>query len=219
MGREREAILPFPAPELPPGLGEALALLLKAHGYASELHRDPWDFAVEIAGLERAGLTPTDLRWLVCKGYVEHAAETTRNGRRSFGAPGALTFPRRTCVVLTEAGAAFARVVGRDRRFVGGDVAPGRTPFWDEARRELRLGACVVKRFRQPAPSQEAVLAAFAEEGWPPHIDDPLPPRPGQDPKYRLHSTITNLNRGHEARLLHFRADGRGQGVCWQLLS
>src|SRR5262249_18025344 len=158
----------------PPGLGEALALLLKAHCYARELHRDTWDFAVEIAGLERTGLTHTDLRWLVCKGYVEHAAETTRNGRRSFGAPGALTFCRRTCVVLTEAGAGVARAASRVCRSAGGDVAPGRTPFWDEARRELRFGACVVKRFRQPAPSQEAVLTAFAEEGWPPHIDDPL---------------------------------------------
>jgi hypothetical protein len=74
-----------------------------------------------------------------------------------------------------------------------------------------------VKRFRQPAPSQETILATFEEEGWPPHIDDPLPPQPGQLPKQRLHETITNLNRHQQNRLLHFLGDGTGRGVCWQL--
>jgi hypothetical protein len=36
----------------------------------------------------------------------------------------------------------------------------------------------VVKEFKLPAPNQETILTAFQEEGWPPRIDDPLPPVP-----------------------------------------
>ena len=35
--------------------------------------RSPWDFAVEIESLTEAGLTTSDLRWLVTKGYLEQA--------------------------------------------------------------------------------------------------------------------------------------------------
>jgi hypothetical protein len=74
----------------------------------------------------------------------------------------------------------------------------------------------VVKRFKQPAGNQELVLEAFEEEGWPPRIDDPLPPAPNQDGKRRLQSTIWNLNRGREARLIRFAGGGDGQSVCWR---
>ena len=43
---------------------------------AQELQRDPWDFAVEVPCLRGAGLSDSSLRWLLCKGYAEHAIET-----------------------------------------------------------------------------------------------------------------------------------------------
>jgi hypothetical protein len=73
-----------------------------------------------------------------------------------------------------------------------------------------------VKRFRLPARNQELVLAAFEEEGWPPHIDDPLPSRLDHDAKQRLHDTIRRLNQHQINRLIHFRGDGRGCGVLWE---
>ena len=76
----------------------------------------------------------------------------------------------------------------------------------------------LVKRFKWPAANQEAVLSAFQEEGWPVRIDDPLPPQPEQDSKRRLGDTIKCLNRKQKSQLIHFRGDGTGQGVVWELV-
>jgi len=73
-----------------------------------------------------------------------------------------------------------------------------------------------VKRFRQPAASQELILMAFDEEGWPPSILDPLPPRPGLDRQARLHQTISNLNRWQNQPGIHFFGNGRGKTICWE---
>ena len=80
----------------------------------------------------------------------------------------------------------------------------------------LRLGQCVVKEYRVPSLNQEAILTAFEEEGWPHRIDDPLSPQADQDPKCRLHDTIKRLNGHHKDRLIRFRGDGTGEGVCWE---
>lgn len=200
----------------------SLRLLLEARIYAQDCHRDEWDFAVEIDRLEAIGLTVSQLRWLVCQGYVEHAAElaSAGNGHRVFRKLGTLTMTKKTCVVLTEAGAALVRVVPvrllaapRDRSGPERDV-----PTWQKTYRELRLGDFVVKRFRVPAPSQELILDAFEEEGWPSHLDDPLPPHPNVDPKRRLHDTIDRLNRSQKNRLIRFHGDGTGQAVRWDFL-
>jgi hypothetical protein len=90
------------------------------------------------------------------------------------------------------------------------------TPQWDAKYRALRVGQCVIKEYRVPSPNQEAVLAAFQEEGWPHRIDDPLSPLGDVEPKCRLHDTIKRLNRHHKDRLIRFRGDGTGEGVCWE---
>jgi hypothetical protein len=61
------------------------------------------------------------------------------------------------------------------------------------------------------------VLSAFEEEGWPPRLDDPLPPHSEQDRKRRLHTTISNLNRSQDHRLIHFEGAGDGQSISWRL--
>ena len=88
---------------------------------------------------------------------------------------------------------------------------------WDAARRVLYVGKNVVKQYRVPSPTQEAVLNAFEEEGWPARIDDPLRPDPDQDVKRHLHDTIRRLNRNRRAALIHFSGDGTGEGVLWEL--
>ena len=90
------------------------------------------------------------------------------------------------------------------------------TPHYDNQRHQLRLNGHLVKEFKAPAINQELVLAAFQEEGWPPRIDDPLPPAPEQDPKRRLHDTNKCLNRHHKHAAIHFRGDGTGEGVVWE---
>jgi hypothetical protein len=205
----------------------ALAELVCAQQYAEDAQRDVWDFAVEIHSLSALGLTPSDLRWLVCKGYVLHGREVTRPVQegRAFRTSGGLTFTNRTCFVLTASGASLARAIRN--RAVGSPQFPyhegtaiepreSQVPVWDGDRRELRLAGTLVKQFKLPSPNQETILRAFEEEKWRALIDDPLPPQPEQDPKRRLHDTIKSLNRNQKHRLIRFMGNGTGQGVRWE---
>jgi hypothetical protein len=213
-------------------LSRGLAMLLEASRYATELGRNVWDFAVEIAALREAGLSHSDLRWLICKGWVEHSREVLvrSNKRREFRHGGSLTLTRRSCFVLTPAGSRAAerqppaaeavsialRVAAENGNAHNGDSP---VPKWDRDRQELRLAKRVVKEFKLPSPNQETILMAFEEEGWPARIDDPLPPHSGVDPKRRLHDTIKSLNRNQKQRLLRFMGDGTGEGIRWRVVA
>lgn len=208
----------------------AVALLLEASQFARELGREAWDFSLEIATLRETGLTCSDLRWLVCKGYLEQANEVTSIGHagRMFEPAPLLSFTAATCFVLSPEGRRFARSVLAHRPEIEPSPAVltipvpaaeiDAKPSWDSDRQELRVGTIVVKQFKVPAVSQETILAAFQEEGWPVRIDDPLPPHPAQDSKRRLHDTINSLNRNQKEPLIRFLGDGSGQGVRWELL-
>jgi hypothetical protein len=91
------------------GLFSALKCLRQAYDCAQELRQSEWEFAVEIESLRSEGCTQTDCRWLIRKGYVEHAVEITgpAEKERRFRAVRSLTLPKRTCFVLTPAGADF----------------------------------------------------------------------------------------------------------------
>jgi hypothetical protein len=206
---------------------EPFRILLAAYYDAQILKRDVWDFAVEIRFLERAGMSYSLLRFSAGLGEVLLAREVFSRGsqKRSFEPTGNFLITRHTCVVLTEKGAAVALAAVRQaKQFArarrNGSLKNGRAtrlrPSWDSAVRELRLGSRFLKRFTKLAVNQELILAAFEEEGWPPRIDDPLPPKPGADPKQRLRETITNLNRSRISPFLCFRGDGTGTGICWQ---
>lgn len=91
-------------------------------------------------------------------------------------------------------------------------------PQWDADRRELRFNGAVVKHFKWVAANQQAILCAFEEDGWPPRIDDPLPPQQEQDSKRRLADTIKCLNRKQCYAVIHFRGDGTGEGVIWDVV-
>jgi hypothetical protein len=62
------------------------------------------------------------------------------------------------------------------------------------------------------------IINAFADEGWAPRVDDPLPPDIDSEPIRRLQSAIMCLNRNQLRRLLRFRDDGTGTGVIWELV-
>jgi hypothetical protein len=210
-------------------ISDTIEHLLLSHQYAVETKCDQWDFAVEIQAFLGAGASRSDLRWLICKGYVLHAEETTGldHDRRSFRQVASLAFTDRTCLILTEQGVLFARSL---RDFIQPpQVAPARgpthllaqgpeggTPVWDSARQELRFVGILVKQFKVPAPNQETILASLEEEHWPTRIDDPLSPTADIDPKRRLHDTINALNRNQKHRLIRFLGDGSGQGIRWE---
>jgi hypothetical protein len=234
--------------DIAPRMHRVFSLLLDAYEYAAQLDRTRWDFAVEVRELCSVGLTSSDFRWLVCKGYVEHGREITplEEDGRVFQRVGNLTLTKKTCVVLTQVGAAFARKLLREpsaicpRGFAAATVrkpgmspapalapimplnpvpplfAQATAPSWDRDRQELRFGGLIVKQFKVPAPNQEVILAAFEEEHWPARIDDPLPVHPCLESKRRLHETITSLNRNQKNRLIQFMGDGSGQGVRWE---
>lgn len=140
------------------------------------------------------------------------------------GCDGALAVIAEARQLLQTIGAHHPDVIsfpGQVTRYSNGDVPaaaePATLPCWDKALGVLSVGGRPVKRFRVPAPNQAAVLSAFEEEGWPPRIDDPLPPEANVDPKYRLRFTIGRLNHAQQSQGIHFFGDGTGEGVCWAL--
>lgn len=216
--------------DLAPTFWPAFAELRKAYDFARQMARSRWEFAVEIGRLRVMRLTESDLRWLICMGLVEHAEEVTQphDQERRFHPTQSLSFTKRTCFVLTSRGAELAsgqtmatlQGVGDGKPHVQSpvphDALKNGTPIWDRERRELRVADRLVKHFKWSAVNQEMILAAFEEEHWPARIDDPLPPRPGHEPKRRLNDTIKCLNRNQAHRLIHFHGDGTGEGVVWK---
>jgi hypothetical protein len=230
---------------LPQSTEQAINRLLEACYFAADAGCNIWEFAVTIAELSRDGVSESDLRWLVCRGFFEHATEvTTTSRKREFNRDASLRFCKWTAFVITSAGVAFSR------EFVEGfaccdddaevslklddatpqlarskDVEDARSscngdvrPNWDRDRRELRLGRQLVKVFKLPSRMQETILMAFEEEQWPPKIDDPLPVHPDLMPKRRLHDTIKGLNRNQKSCLIRFMGDGTGEGIRWELI-
>jgi len=215
-----------PASPLDSKLTLALSLLWQAHGCALDAHADPWDFALEIANLYEAGLTITQLRWLVVKGLVLHGSETSVYGdaHRSFTRSAGGNFLKTTCLVLSEPGAVFASQVlqasaagnaGAAPRAEGAPVQPALKPYWNPDVRELTLGDRLVKRFKVPARNQELILSVFQEEGWPTHIDNPLSGSDALDAQTQLHDAIARLNGKQAQPLLAFHGNGHGTGVTW----
>ena len=221
--------------ELPAKMLPGLRLLLEAYNYGRQLHRGAWDFAVEMSLLQNLGFVRNDFRWLVYKGYLEHAVEVTDSDDdcRKFSHDGTLVFSEGSCFVLTESGARVAESLPSDEHSVqpnthiqpSADTASestsatnGLVPVWDPHKRQLSVGEFLVKEFKLRAPTQEAILTVFAEEGWPPRVDDPLPPLPDADPKERLRNTVKNLNRRQSHHLIRFMADGTGTAVRWELI-
>ncbi len=210
-------------------LPRALALLLEGYEYSVQLHRDVWHFAVELDILREALASNNDLRWLVAMGYVDHAWETTGalDHERTFQNMGTLTFGDRSCFVCTPYGMEVAAEHCQRRSLSHSEAANApavppptsytpSSPRWDRARSQLRFAERIVKEFKLPAPNQEAILSVFEEEGWPPRIDDPLPPVGDVDPRRRLHDTIKGLNGRQKYPAIRFMGDGSGEGVRWQ---
>jgi hypothetical protein len=224
MGWEQIATLPYAD-----RARAALAHLFEAHQLAVDVGHDAGDFAVPIDEFQGIGVRWAVLKWLVLTGYASVDARSGGSMRRLIRG-GANILTDKSSLLLTEAGVELARQLGRtaSERSSGFDALPYligagartvRTPHWNAILRKLYLGDALVRQYPVAAPNQESVLTAFQEEGWPPRIDDPLPPREELDPKIRLRDTITCLNRGQKPCRIRFHGDGAGRGVLWELIA
>ena len=225
-------------------LRPGLAVLWRAYICAQDTGANVWDLSLPTGRLYDAGMTSTDLRWMIAKGFAEHVEETTSPGdaHRSFRRGNGYFLNQRSCLILTPSGACLAENVFREAArsaratlsalaTVTGEVAaltssqetvyesktPAIKPRWDGIRRELSLAGLIVKRFRVPARNQETILSVFEEEGWVEHIHDPLPSTLDIDAPTRLHDAINRLNRSQINPLLRFHGDGKGTGIFWEL--
>ena len=228
---------------------KGLELLLQAYAVAEEVGRDVWDFALEISVLLNAHLSLNDVRWLVCKGYASLARETTTadDACRSFQFQTHLALRKRSCVVLTAAGAAF---IGRSIDSLHAENSQagnrhdasskmGDSQYWPSTS-NYGLGKAATPNGSAWTPCwdcdrQELRLGLQVVKEFKLHSpnqtiiltafqEENWPPRiddplpPSEiDPKQRLHDTIKSLNRNQKTHLIRFRGDGTGQGVRWQL--
>jgi hypothetical protein len=220
-----------------PLLTAALELLWRASRYAADLGVDAWEFAVEMGELRRAHITHSELRWLLSRGYAEHAYETTaKNGRRRFGRLTTGSLSDNSCFVISDAGKGLVESLTSEawtgnnqqplilawpnanelKSSVGHTLFMKEKPSWDAQRRELWIDGRLLKRFRRPSSNQQLILDSFESSGWPKLVVDPLPLQPAQCPKRRLHDAIKCLNRYHHHQLLRFSGDGSGRGVLWE---
>ncbi|MEI8375883.1 MAG: hypothetical protein WCJ35_23920 [Planctomycetota bacterium] len=213
---------------LPAEVQKALAHLHRAYEFALDVQIDIWEFAEPLPNLVALGVEESSLRWLVLKGYAEHARELTtfQEADRRFRPSPNISFTPKTCFVLTKAGTEFLRDMQQEAvptlpasilHFPPSAAAwDADLPHWDSDLRVLVIGGRLVKQYRQPASNQEAVLDAFERARWPHIITDPMPPVDDICSDTRLRETIRRLNTNQTTRLLRFHGDGTGRRVRWE---
>ena len=199
-------------PAVPPSdrVLSALRLLFDGFQYASDLGTPLFEFAVSLETMQRFAVAEIDIFWLTRKGFALAFCDGA-----PLSAERAADFCPETRFIVSSEGIRYAKEVF-ELRLVASEPEV-RVPTWDSSHRKLKLGESVVKRFHVPAPNQELILQSFQEDGWPPQIEDPIPPLRNVDQRRRLHDTILALNRCQTGKRIRFRGDGTGVGVYWEL--
>jgi len=87
-----------------------------------------------------------------------------------------------------------------------------RFPQWDAESRALYVGHTLVRQFNNRRSNQIKIVEAFAEEGWPASIANPL------SHARQKTDTIRDLNNSIEPQLIRFFGTG-DTGVMWNLTS
>jgi hypothetical protein len=204
--------------------------LLRASGQAPQLYEQRTAAeAVPLAELRTQGVGNDFLLWMLFQAQI---ALAPRDGHAPPGSAGPSLTPSvltsaASTLTLTDFGAAFAAWLltqKPDRVLASGGAGPwgllrlGRClPRYDGNHRLFTWGRHILKCFRQPSANQEKILAKAETLQWPAWFGDPLPQRPKDKAKTRLHDTIKNLNRCQHAALVCFRGDGSGMRIGWSL--
>jgi hypothetical protein len=219
----RNDVCPMKPQQLPRA---ALGLLLEAAAEAEWQKRVVWEFALDLASLERAGATGTQLRGLICQGVIQHAEETTtaRSTSRTFRFLKSLALPPRACFVLTASGVSYAgQVLGDEpaalsREREAESTAKRNLPRWDRVRQVFIWNGTVLKRFHRKAPHQQTLLNAFEQRTWPGHLENPLTGE-SYAPVKCLRDTVRALNSSLEPKMIMFSVLDSGDRVGWQRAS
>ena len=207
-----------------PGVRAALRLLAAAYppGGSGD---DPWQNAVALAELRRAGVTRVDVRRLVRDGLAECKIEVTkpRSRRRQFkpwdNRTGAI--PDASCFVLTERGVPVARAAAGDGRPAARSQPARRVqrPRWDGECR-LYWGREVIKEFARTAPDQMHALAEFQRQRWKKTIDFSavlsVLGKTGIRAAKWIVDTTRDLNR--ELRRVKFHMDSKARLIRWEFV-
>lgn len=205
----------------------------KRVGWGDRMHTGPLEF-VKAAGSKGGG-------WATEEELPERFRPHLESFRRTHpalkdwceGEPGVYLY--REAAIYAEFGHPTADDVGREMfRFVallggqagappasaaGASLPQNRVPHYDEELRRLTVGGQLIKKYHEPSPNQIAILIAFEEAGWPAVMDDPIPSRPGVDPKRRLRDAVAALNGHHKIKsIMRFHAENDGEAVSWELL-
>ena len=151
---------------------DGIEQLCRAWVLAQDAGRPPPEFGVEIRCLRKLGLTDSDLRWLLCKGYIKHYWDLTLPGERgrTTRCNLSLRFSKRSCFALTQAGWEFAerfdytpQMQTRHETNPDADERSATSiPAWNATSRQLTMDGFVLKTFQVPSSNQELILAAFA---------------------------------------------------------
>jgi hypothetical protein len=196
------------------------AALLDAHDQGSGRHENEWTHAVTLPQLRALGAGDGTLVRLVRCGYLQHrkaskpgqpnGVGTSSGGRIAEGSrfllsPGGLIWARD---LTSQNGVAANATVSLTRLKL-----PHR-PQYDRQRRVLWWGDHEVLAFDRPAPGMEAIVSKFEESSWCERVDSPLSKM--RNGKERLRDTVRRLNKATKIKLIRFRTDGYGQGVCWE---
>ena len=205
----------------------AVKRLYLATQLASDCECERREFSVRWDELSRMDLRREELKWLLLKNVVKESESILQPDRNESRPANRAEFVSNAMFVITDVGVELVEQCLREIRLRQSDnefsdrqpssAGQELKPSWDGERHELRCGGQVVKKFKWRAANQETILATFEEEGWPAHIDDPLPQEPSIDPKRRLADAIKSLNRHQKLSLVRFCGDGTGQGVLWEL--
>lgn len=204
----------------------AVTRLYQAAKLATDCQCERQEFSVSWDELSRMDLRREELKWLLIKNVVKESMPVLDANDRTSHLNNRTDFSSNAMFVIADLGFELVEQCQRDAKLhQSTDDRSSQTSFaqqelkpsWDSERHELRCGTKVVKKFKWRAANQETILATFEEEGWPAHIDDPLPQEPAIDPKRRLADAIKSLNRHQKASVVRFCGDGTGQGVLWEL--
>lgn len=200
---------------VPSGVIKAMSVFVETYREAVTDGHSVDRTGLAVAGLHRRGIDPSAIDWLLGRGYVRPVAEPAPspyhppgNGSNGYVTGG----PR---LVLTEVGGQMIEILLRCQ--LGPEPALA-GPYWDAARRELRVGTVVVKQFVREARNQIAILAAFHQRGWPEVIGNPLDSGSETSGEERLANAVKELNRTRNALRVMFHVRGGGTAVRWEII-
>lgn len=203
--------------------------LLNACWEAREQNLPARDQPVSISRLRRLGISDELLLWMLFQAHIEHltpsATGTTHDPANEVKPSVRLTAA--SMFALTTTGESFADMLLALSLLPADDdefqeawslLQLGQlVPHFDGDQRIFTWGQHLIKQFRQPSPNQETLLRSAEELLWPEWMDDPLPRKPKKNPKLLLRDTIKNLNRNQLSHFVHFKGDGTGTRVGWEL--